>query len=118
MKLSMKRLQVNESGFSSSPSDNVVVLRSLHRVDAAFCLAAATPSTRACIFIGRRPAGARHTPNRQESRCDQWMRRKFRELEDRLDLLARDIGEGIEFQPRVVGLDDGNSGAQPALEAL
>ena len=46
------------------------------------------------------------------------MRRQLCIAVDRLDLFARNLGERIEFQPDAILLDDGNVGAQAALEAL
>ena len=43
------------------------------------------------------------------------MRRQVGGLVDRLNVLARDIGEGIELQPVTILLDHGNIGAQAAL---
>src|SRR5215813_9426618 len=46
------------------------------------------------------------------------MLRQFGARINRLDVLARDIGEGIELEPRTVFLDDRDCGARATLEAL
>src|SRR5215218_10819358 len=94
------------------------MLRSLHRVDAAFRLGPAAPATGTLILAFGRSARARHTPNRQESGRNQRMTRQFGTGEDRFEFLARNIGEGIELQPCTVVLDYWNAGARAALEAL
>src|SRR5262249_362007 len=50
--------------------------------------------------------------------CMQQMRRQLCSRKDRLDVLARNIGEGIELQPRAVLFHHGDLGAQAALKAL
>jgi hypothetical protein len=66
-KLVAKRSQVNGTGFSCSQAGSSTVLRSLHRVDAAFCLGPAAPTTGTRILAFGRSAGARHTPNREKT---------------------------------------------------
>src|SRR5260370_10429706 len=85
-------------------------------MDAAFRLGSAAPTAGALIFAGRGPAAARHTPNREITRCDKWMLRQFCEPVDRLDFLPRNIRERIELQPRAVVLDDGNLLARAAQQ--
>ena len=58
-----------------------------------------------------------HPTDRKPGR-HQRMTRQFGADENRLEFLARDIGEGIELQPRAVVLDHRNVGARIALEAL
>src|SRR6266478_4116019 len=114
----IERVQVNETGFSCLPTCSVVVLRSLHRMDAALGLVPAAPAAGARVVIRRGPACTRHTPYRQIARCDKWMRRQLGRLIDRLDLLARKVGERIEFQPHTVLLDNRDHGAGAALKSL
>src|ERR1700730_5874041 len=87
-------------------------------MNAAFCLGSAAPAARASVFIRRGPAAARHTPNREITGCDKWMRRQFGQLVDRLDLFARDVGERVELQPDTILFHDRDFGAGAALEAL
>src|SRR3954464_2954007 len=94
------------------------MLRSLHRVDAAFRLGPAAPATGTLILAFGRSARARHTPNRQETGRNQRMTRQFGAGENRLEFLARNIGERIELQSRAVVLDHRNVSAGTALEAL
>src|SRR5690242_19217707 len=87
-------------------------------MDAAFGLGTATPAPRALVLIGRGEAGTGHAADREVAGGRQRMRRQIGALEDLLDLFARDIGEGIELQPRAVVLDNSDVGAQAALETL
>src|SRR4051794_31306626 len=87
-------------------------------MDAAFCLGPAAPSPGSRILVGGGSAGAGHAADRHEAGRDQWMRRQFCRLVDRLDFFAGDLGEGIEFQPRTVLLDDGNVGTDATLKTL
>src|SRR6516162_6719937 len=114
----MNRAQVNETEFSCSKRGSAVVLRSLARVNAAFCLASAAPAAGARILARVAAAGAGHAADREKSGRDQRMRRQVRIAIDRLDLLARHIGEGIELQPRTVVLEDRNRAADATLKAL
>src|ERR1700751_5103407 len=93
-------------------------LARLDRMDAALGFGPAAPAPGARILIRKGPAGARHAADRQEPLCKQWMRRQPGGGKDLLDVLSRDIGEGIEFQPRAVLFDDRNLRAQAALKAL
>src|SRR3954453_5108597 len=87
-------------------------------MDAAFCLGAAAPATGPRVLVGGGSASAGHAADRHEARRDQRMRRQFCRLVDRLDFLAGDVGEGIEFQPRTLLLDDGNAGTDATLKTL
>src|SRR5438477_11570192 len=109
---------VNETAFYCLRCGSFIVLRSLRRVDATFCLGSAAPTAGARVLVRRRPAGAGHAADRHETRCDQRMRRQVCQFIDRLDLVARGIGERIEFQPDTVLLDDGNVGADATLKTL
>ncbi len=59
-----------------------------------------------------RSAGAGHAADRQKPCATQRMPRQFGADENRLDLLARDVGERIELEPRAVVLDHRNVGAR------
>ena len=64
-----KRLKSTKPDFVVRSSAASSVLRSLHRVDAAFRLGAAAPAARALILARSVAAGARHAPDRAEARC-------------------------------------------------
>src|SRR5882672_2811527 len=105
-------------GATAALSYKIIMLGSLDRMDAAFCLGPAAPAAGAGILIRRGPAGAGHTPDRQETRCDKWMRRQLCKRVDRLDVLAGNVGERIEFQPDAVFLDHRQVGTEAALKTL
>src|SRR5260370_21991261 len=117
-KLLKKRLGVNGTVFQCLRLRWINLLRSLHRVDAAFRLGSAAPAAGPQVFIGRCPAGARHASDRHEARSRERMRGQLCLRVDRLDIVPRDICEWIEFQPGAIGLDDGYSRARPARKAL
>src|SRR6476646_3765080 len=87
-------------------------------MDATFSLGLAAPAAGTRIFAGRRPARARHAADRKVTRGDQRMRRQFCHLVDRLDLLARNIGERVELQFRAVVLDNRYLSPRATLKTL
>src|ERR1700688_4810257 len=95
-----------------------LILRRLHRMDPAFGLGPAAPAAGARGLVGRVPTGAGHAPDRQITLRRERMRRQVCTRIDRLDLLARDVGERIEFQPAAIGLDYRYRGADAPLKTL
>src|ERR1700743_2674395 len=81
-------------------------------MDAAFRLGPATPAAGPGGLAPGAAAGAWHATDRQEAGGGQRMRRQLGPREDCFDLLARDIGKRIEFEPVPVGLDHRHGGAQ------
>src|ERR1700761_6156813 len=87
-------------------------------MDPAFTLGAAAPAAGAHILVLGGPAGAGHASDRAKAGCYERMRRQAGAFEDQLDRLARNVGKRIELEPRRIRLNDGNAGAQAALEPL
>src|SRR6202142_1252748 len=87
-------------------------------MDAAFRLGSAAPAAGARILVRRGPAGAGHASDREKTGCYQRMGRQSCLRVDRLDFLARGIGERVELQPAAVILDHRDSDAQLTLKAL
>src|SRR4051794_4199868 len=114
----MKRLQVNETALSCSRRGSGIVLRSLHRMDAAFCLGSAAPSAGTRILAGGGPAAAWHAADRQITRCHKWMLRQIRKFVNRLDVFPRSVGKGIELQLAAVCFDHRDRSTRAALETL